>query len=77
MEVDLPIAYEGFTLSAGYRLDLLVEESVIVEVKAVEALSRLHEAQILTYLKLSGHKVGLLMNFNVELFKTGLRRFVI
>ncbi len=76
-EVDLPIAYEGFTLPAGYRLDLLVEESVIVEVKAVEALSRLHEAQIMTYLKLSGHKVGLLMNFNVELFKNGLRRFVV
>ena len=75
--MDLPIAYEGFTLPAGYRLDLLVEESVIVEVKAVEAFSRLHEAQFMTYLKLSGHKVGLLMNFNVELFKNGLRRFVV
>ena len=76
-QVALPIRYEGITLDAGYRLDLLVEDAVIVEIKALETLTRLHEAQVLTYLKLSGLRVGFLMNFNVELFKNGLRRFVI
>jgi GxxExxY protein len=74
-QVALPIEFEGLFLDAGYRLDLLVEEAIIVEVKAVEALTRLHEAQLLTYLKLSKRRVGLLMNFNVELFKHGVRRF--
>jgi len=64
-------------LDAGYRVDLLAAEAVIVEIKAVDALSRVHEAQILTYLKLSGVRVGLLMNFNVELFKHGVRRIVL
>ena len=54
----------------------MVEEAIVVEVKAVEALTRLHEAQLLTYLKLSGRQVGLLMNFNVELFKNGIKRFI-
>ena len=76
-QVPLPIAYRGTTLDAGYRLDLLVENSVIVEIKAVEALTRLHEAQVLTYLKLSGHRVGLLMNFNVAFLKHGLKRLVL
>jgi len=62
------------TLDAGYRLDLLVADAVIVEVKAVETLSRLHEAQVLTYLRLSGKRLAFLMNFNVTLFKNGLRR---
>ena len=61
---------------AGYRLDLLVNGLVIVEVKAVEALSRLHEAQLITYLKLSRLRVGLLINFNVVLFKDGVRRLL-
>ena len=65
------------SLDAGYRLDLLVENSVIVEVKSVDALTRVHEAQVLTYLKLSRRRVGLLMNFNVALFKNGVRRLVI
>ena len=76
-QIWLPIRYEGVELQAGYRLDLVVEGMVIVEVKAVETLSRLHQAQLLSYLRLSGLHVGLLMNFNVELFKDGLKRLVI
>jgi GxxExxY protein len=75
-QVPLPVQYEGLRLEAGYRLDLIVADAVIVEVKAVEALSRLHEAQLITYLKLSGLRLGLLMNFNVALFKDGVRRLV-
>lgn len=76
-QVPLPIVYEGLRLEGAYRLDLLVDRCVIVEVKAVEALSRLHEAQLLTCMRLSGHRLGLLMNFNVELLKQGLRRLVL
>jgi len=75
-QVALPITYEGMTLESGYRLDPVVNDAIIVEIKAVEALSRLHQAQILTYLRLSGFGMGFLMNFNVVLFKQGLRRFV-
>ena len=64
------------TLEAGYRLDLLVGNAIIVEVKAVDALSRLHEAQVLTYLRLSNKRLGLLMNFNVVLFKDGVKRLI-
>jgi len=76
-QIALPIIYEGARLDAGYRLDMVVEDSVIVEIKAVEALTALHEAQIMTYLKLSGLRIGLLVNFNVLLFKNGLKRFVL
>jgi GxxExxY protein len=76
-QVGLPIVFEGLKLDAGYRLDLLVEEAIVVELKAVEQLSRLHWAQVMTYLKLSGHRLGLLMNFNVELFSKGVRRIVL
>jgi GxxExxY protein len=76
-EVALPLAYKGVALDAGYRLDLVVENLVVVEIKAVEALTRLHEAQVLTYLRLSGYRLGLLINFNVELLKYGLRRFAL
>lgn len=76
-QAPLPIHYEGLRLDAGYRLDLVVADAVIVEIKAVEALSRLHEAQLLTYLKLSNLRVGLLMNFNVALFKDGVRRLAL
>ena len=72
----MPIQYEGLRLDGGYRIDLLVANALIVEVKAVEALSRLHEAQLITYLKLSGLRLGLLINFNVGLFKDGVRRLV-
>ncbi len=76
-QVTLPILHEGATLDAGYRLDILVEESIIIEIKAVEALTRVHDAQILTYLKLSGRHIGFLMNFNVALFKHGVKRLVL
>lgn len=76
-QVLVPIVYAGEKLDAGYRLDILVENLVIVEIKAIDALTRVHEAQVLTYLKLSGCRVGLLMNFNVALFKQGVRRLVL
>jgi GxxExxY protein len=76
-QVALPIVYEGLRLDAGYRLDLLVEDSIVVEIKAIDALTRVHDAQILTYLRLSGFRIGLLMNFNVELFKQGVKRFIV
>jgi GxxExxY protein len=75
-QVALPIAYEGLSLETGYRLDLLINDCVIVEVKAVEAISRLYEAQILTYLRLSGLRLGYLLNFNAVQLRHGLRRFV-
>ena len=75
-QVALPIQYEDLQLDAGYRLDLVVQDAVIIEIKAVEALSRLHEAQLLTYLKLSGRRLGYLMNFNTIQLRHGLRRFV-
>ena len=72
----LSITYRGIQLDCGYRIDLLVEDNVIVEIKAVERLEPIHEAQLLSYLKLSGCKVGLLINFNVNILKQGIRRFV-
>ncbi|RAK52469.1 GxxExxY protein [Phenylobacterium hankyongense] len=75
-QVSLPIEFDGLRLDAGYRLDLVVADAVIVEVKAVEALARLHEAQILTYLKPSGFRLGYLMNFNSLQLRHGLRRFI-
>jgi GxxExxY protein len=75
-QVALPIEFEGLRLEAGYRLDMVVDDLVIVEVKAVEALSRLHEAQILTYLRLSGMRLGYLLNFNAVQMRQGLRRFI-
>jgi GxxExxY protein len=75
-QVGFSIEYEGLRLEAGYRLDMLVADAVVVEVKAVEALSRVHEAQLLTYLRLSGHRLGFLMNFNSVQLRNGLRRFV-
>jgi len=74
---ELPIVYQGMKLDAGYRIDLLVEESVIVELKTVDRLEPIHEAQLLSYLKLSRRHIGLLMNFNVKLLKDGLRRLVL
>jgi GxxExxY protein len=75
-QVGLPIEYDGLRLDTGYRLDLLVADAVVVEVKAVEAISRLYEAQLLTYLKLSGLRLGYLLNFNAVQLRQGLRRFV-
>jgi GxxExxY protein len=76
-QLALPIVYEGERLDAGYRLDLVVDGCVIVEVKSLDALAPIHDAQVLTYLKLSGLRVGLLINFNVILLKQGLKRFVL
>lgn len=73
----LPLIYKSITIDQGYRLDLLVEKQVIVELKAVEKLMPVHEAQMLSYLKLSGCKVGLLINFNVKLLKYGVKRFIL
>lgn len=73
----LPLVYEEVKLDAGYRVDLLVENKVIVEIKSVESLADIHMAQILTYLKLSGCKLGLLANFNVKHLKNGIRRVIL
>ena len=72
----LPLVYQDVKLECGYRVDLLIEKKVIVEVKSVEALNDVHLAQVLTYLKLSNCKLGLLINFNVLLVKDGIRRIV-
>ncbi|HXE89596.1 MAG TPA: GxxExxY protein [Terriglobales bacterium] len=75
-QVPLPVVYDGVKLEVGYRVDLLVEDLVIVEVKSVEALAPIHQAQVLSYLKLSGRNLGLLINFNVVHLKDGIKRFV-
>jgi len=75
-QVELPIVYEGVKIDAGYRLDLLVEHKVIVEIKTVAHLLPIHEAQLLTYLKLSNIQLGLLLNFNVNSLKQGIKRMV-
>jgi len=76
-EVAVPVVYASKRLEVGFRLDVLVEGSVVVEVKAVEALHPVHQAQLLTYLKLTGHRLGYLMNFNVPLMKEGIKRLVL
>jgi GxxExxY protein len=73
-QVALPIVYGRLALDASYRLDLVVDHVVIIEIKSVDTLAPIHHAQLLTYLKLSGLRLGLLMNFNVSLFKQGLKR---
>ena len=73
----LPVEYKGLKLDCGYRLDLLVDNQVVVEVKAVADIEPIHEAQLLTYLKLGGWKVGLLINFNVPVLKDGIRRRIL
>ncbi len=72
----LPIVYKGVRLDCGYRLDIVVEDAVLLELKACERLEPIHHAQVLTYLKLSGLKLGLLMNFNVSVMKEGIVRIV-
>jgi GxxExxY protein len=76
-QVSLPVEYKGVRLDCGYRLDLLVADAVVVEVKAVAGLEPIHSAQVLTYLKLGGWKVGLLINFNVPVLKSGIRRLML
>ncbi len=72
----LPVTYRSVKIDCGYRIDLLVENKVVVELKAVERLEKIHEAQLLSYLKLSGYSVGLLINFNEETLTRGLKRLV-
>jgi len=75
-QVPLPVVYDGLKLEIGYRIDLLIDDIVVVEVKSVEALAPIHQAQVLTYLRLSGRSLGLLINFNVVHLKDGIKRFV-
>jgi len=76
LQVGLPVEYKQTRLDCGYRIDLLVDGRLIVEVKSVEQLLKIHEAQILTYMRLSKVKVGLLINFNVPVLKKGIKRFL-
>lgn len=76
-EVPVPIIFEEVKLECGYRIDLLVENEVVVEIKSIEALAPVHTAQILTYLKFAKKKVGLLINFNVTVLKNGLKRYAL
>jgi GxxExxY protein len=76
-QVDLPVSYKGVQLDCGYKIDLIVGDEVIVELKSVERILPVHEAQLLTYLKLSGKKVGLLINFNSSLLTQGIIRRVL
>jgi GxxExxY protein len=75
-QVGLPVYYDGVKLDLGYRIDLLVEDLVIVELKSIDAIAPVHHAQVLSYLKLSGKSIGLLINFNVVHLKDGIKRFV-
>ncbi len=76
-EVPVPVVYDGIKLEAGYKLDLLVEDTVVVELKAIEALAPIHQAQIISYLKLAGKPIGLLINFHSLHPKDGIKRFVV
>ncbi len=77
IQQQLPVEYKEVKLDCGYRVDLFVDDRLIVELKSVEQLLKIHEAQLLTYMKLANVKVGLLINFNVEILKKGIRRFVL
>jgi GxxExxY protein len=74
-QMPLPILYKGIRLDCGYRLDLVVDEQVVIELKSIESVLPIHEAQILTYLRLSGMRTGLILNFNVSALKDGIHRF--
>ena len=75
-QVGLPLIYNGKKLEVGYRIDLLVEDKIIIEIKSVEAIIPIHKAQVLTYLKLSNHRIGLLINFNVVNLQDGISRLI-
>ncbi|MBL7153049.1 MAG: GxxExxY protein [Phycisphaerae bacterium] len=77
LQSPLPVRYKGIKLDCGYRIDLFVDDELIVELKSVDKIMGIHKAQLLTYMKLSEVKVGLLINFNVEILKTGIKRFVL
>jgi GxxExxY protein len=76
-QISLPVTYKNTKLDCGYRLDVVVEKAIILELKAVETLLPIHEAQLLTYLKLSGIRLGMLLNFNVPYMKNGIKRMVL
>lgn len=75
-QAPLPLTYEGVKIESGFRIDLLVEQRIILELKAVEKLLPIHQAQLLTYLKLADKRLGLLINFNVRMFKEGIKRVI-
>ena len=76
-QVGMPITYKSVQLEAGYRIDLIIQSLVIVEIKAIEQIQRVHQAQLMTYLRLSGCRLGFLVNFTVPVFKNGVRRVVV
>jgi GxxExxY protein len=76
-QVRIPVLYDGLRLEAGLRIDLLVDRKLILEIKAVEEMNRIYKAQVLTYLKLTGLRLGLLINFNVALIKNGIERVIL
>jgi GxxExxY protein len=73
----IPVSYKEIKLECGYRLDLFVDDRLIIELKSVEQLLKIHEAQLLTYMKLANVRIGLLINFNVQMLKKGIKRFVL
>lgn len=73
----LPLEYKGINLDCGYRMDIVVEEKVILELKVVDTIAPIHEAQLLTYMRLSGIKIGLIINFNTPVLKDGIKRLVL
>ena len=75
-QVPIPVAYKGVRLDCGYRIDLLVEGRLVLEIKTVDELGPLHSAQVITYLKIGKHKSGLLINFNVPILRNGIKRFI-
>ena len=77
LQHQLPVEYKGVRLDCGYRVDLLVEDKLIIELKSVEQIKGIHEAQLLTYMRLAEVKIGLLINFNVTKLKNGIKRFVL
>ena len=77
LQCPLPVKYKNIKLDCGYRIDLFVDDELIVELKSVDKIMGIHRAQLLTYMKLAKAKVGLLINFNVEILKTGIKRFVL
>ena len=77
LQLELPVEYKEIRLDCGYRIDLMVDERLIIELKSVDQLLSIHSAQILTYMKLAGVGVGLLINFNIEVLRRGVRRFVL
>ena len=77
LQVELPVGYKQIKLDCGYRIDVLIDGQLIVELKSLDQLLKIHEAQLLTYMKLAKVRIGLLINFNVEVLKKGIKRFVL